>query len=351
MIALSELTPFTYHVLILVAVLIIKAVVSHFIVHEPLRYFQFYCLQLGKKVNNSKNSSTQQIIAGLLALLITLVPITIILWLFDEFVEVEYLWQGLLLYCALGSLYLGQVNKDIAQALVSKQKHLAKQTLKPLVLRETENLSIVGLSKAAIEMQLLRSMQQIYVVSFLFVLAGPLTALSYRLILEMHYCWNTKLRKYQFFGFYSQMFSQLLQWLPNRLMALMLLLGCLGQGSFRFWKLTRHYFFELNNNFILAMHALSLSVRLGGVAIYLQETDTPDAADKANPHKEGIEKDHSLILITEAEKLRKTAFNDTSNQPMPIDMIKASSKVNFSIYGSLFLLLLLAAAWQFIFAV
>lgn len=316
MTALFELTFFTYHVVILMVVLLIKFLVSHFIVHEPLRFFKFYCLQLGNKVNNSKNSTSHQTMAGLLALLVTLVPIVIILWLFTDFVAVDYLWQGLLLYLALGSLNLGKINKGIAQALVAKQNYLAKQTLKPLLLRETEQLSQVGLSKAAIEMQLLRSVQQIYVVSFLFVSVGPLAALSYRLLLEMHYCWNTKLVQYKYFGFYSQLFVQLIQWLPSRLMALFILLSTVGQGSLLFWRLTRVHLFKLNNDFILAVFAFSLTVRLGGVAMY----------------QEG--------------KLRKLAFNNLGKQPEPRDIIKATQKINVSIYSSLFLLVLLALSWQ-----
>ena len=316
MTVLTELTPLTYHVLILVVVLIIKSVISHFIAHEPLRFFQFYCVQLADKVNNSKNSTQHQTIAGLLALLITLVPIIIILWLFADFVAVDYVWQGLLLYLALGSLNLGKINLGIAQALVAKQNYLAKQTLKPLLLRETEQLSQVGLSKAAIEMQLLRSLQQIYVVSFLFIIFGPLSALSYRLLLEMHYCWNTKSGQYKHFGYYSQLFTQLLQWLPSRLMALLVLLSSLGQGSLLFWRLTRGHFFKLNNDFYIAVHAFSLTVRLGGVAMY-----------------QGV-------------KLRKAAFNDLGKQPEPCDIIKANRKVNFAIYSSLFLLILFALSWQ-----
>jgi len=299
-------------------VLIIKSLVSHFIAHEPLRFFQFYCLQLANKVNNSKNSTQHQTIAGLLALLVTLVPIVIILWLFADFIAVDYLWQGLLLYLALGSLNLGQVNIGIAQALVAKQNYLAKQTLKPLLLRGTDQLSPVGLSKAAIEMQLLRSLQQIYVVSFLFIIVGPLAALSYRLMLEMHYCWNTKLGQYKYFGFYSQLLTQLMQWLPSRLMALLILLSTVGQGSLLFWRLTRSHFFKLNNDFFIAVHAFSLTVRLGGVAMY------------------------------QGEKLRKAAFNDLGKQPEPRDIINASRKVNFTIYSSLFLLALSALCWQLV---
>ncbi len=314
---LTELTPFSYQVLILIIVLVLKSVISHFVAHEPLRFFQFYCLQLSNKVNKSQNSTQQQTIAGLVALLVTLVPIAIILWLFADFVAVEYVWQALLLYLALGSLTLAQINKSIAQALVSNQSYLAKKTLQPWLLRETEQLSPVGLSKAAIEMQLLRSAQQIYVVSFLFIAFGPLAALSYRLILEMHYCWNSKLTAFKYFGFYSQLFVQLIQWLPNRLMALLILLSTLGQGGALSWRLMRSHFFALNNNFIIGIHAFSLAVRLGGVAMY------------------------------QNEKLRKPAFNDLAKQPEPQDIIKATNKINFAIYSSLLLLVMLAIGWQF----
>jgi len=314
---LTELTPFSYQVLILIIVLVLKSAISHFVAHEPLRFFQFYCLQLSNKVNKSQNSTQQQTIAGLVALLVTLLPIAIILWLFADFVAVDYLWQALLLYFALGSLNLAQINKSIAQALVAKQNYLAKQTLNPWVLRETEQLSIVGLSKAAIEMQLLRSAQQVYVVSFLFIGFGPLAALSYRLILEMHYCWNGKLKNFKHFGFYSQLFVQLIQWLPNRIMALLILFSTLGQGGALSWRLMRGHFFTLNNNFIIGVHAFSLAVRLGGVAMYQQE------------------------------KLRKPAFNDLAKQPEPRDIIKASNKINFAIYSSLLLLVMLAIGWQF----
>jgi adenosylcobinamide-phosphate synthase len=299
-------------------VFVLKSVISHFIAHEPLRFFQFYCLQLGNKVNKNQNSNQQQTIAGLLALLVTLVPIVIILWLFADFVAVDYAWQGLLLYLALGNLSLGQINKSVAQALVAKQNYLVKQTLKPWLLRETEQLSIVGLSKAAIEMQLLRSTQQVYVVSFLFVTLGPLAALSYRLMLEMHYGWNTKLPQFKRFGFYSQLFCQLIQWLPCRLIALMFLFASLGQHSKLSWRLTRGHFFTLNNDFVISTFSFALEVRLGGVAMYQQE------------------------------KLRKAAFNDLAKQPEPQDIIKASHIINVAIYSSLILLAICSVGLQLV---
>ena len=322
---LIAFSPFSLQLLILLTVVLGKALVSRFICHEPLRFFQFYCLRLSDKVNKADNSPKQQTIAGLVAIIITLVPIILILWVFETFIEVNFLWQALLLYVAIGSFGLTQANKSIAQALTSKQNYLAKQTLTPWVLRETESLSTLGLSKTSIEMQLLRTLQQGYTVAVIFIVFGPLMALSYRLLLEMHYCWNTKLIKNKHFGLYSKHLVNLLQWLPVRLFSLLLLLVCIGKNVILFWRLSKPYFFQLNNNIALLLLALNLEVMLGGVAMY---------DDKKNPQ----------------EKLRKNSFNDLARQPQVADIVHANNKIHEIIYISLVFIALLIVAVEFVVA-
>jgi adenosylcobinamide-phosphate synthase len=317
------LTSFSYQLLILLTVILSKAVVSHFIHHEPLRFFQFYCQKLSDKVNKPNNSTKQQTIAGLVAVIITLPPILIILWMFEAFIEVDFLWQAFLLYLAIGSFGLTRTNKTIAQALVSKQNYLAKQTLNPWVLRETETLSSLGLSKTSIEMQLLRTLQQGYTVAGIFIVFGPLMALGYRLLLEMHYCWNTKLIKNQGFGFFSNHLVNLITWLPVRIFSLLLLFISLGKNVILFWRLSRKYFFQLNNNIALLLFALNLEIKLGGVAIY-------------------DDKNHSK------HKLRKINFNDLARQPQVTDIIHANKKIHGIIYISLFFITIAAIAIEFV---
>mgnify|MGYP003663015382 CR=1 FL=1 len=319
----SALSSFSYQLLILLVVISTKAIVSHFIHHEPLRFFQFYCQKLSDKVNKPQNSPKQQTIAGLVALIITLSPIMIILWLFEAFVAVNFVWQALLLYVAMGSFGLAQTNKAIAQALASKQNYLAKQTLEPWVLRETESLSSLGLSKTSIEMQLLRTLQQGYTVAVIFIIFGPLMAISYRLLLEMHYCWNTKLVIHNHFGLYSKYIANLIQWLPVRVFSMLLLFASLGKDFILFWRLSRTYFFQLNNNIALLLLALNLEIKLGGVAIY-------------------DDKKHSK------EKLRKSSYNDLARQPQTTDIIYASKKIHGVIYISLLFITLLAVAIEFV---
>ncbi len=318
----NDLSSFSYQLLILLTVILSKAVISHFVHHEPLRYFQFYCQKLSNKVNKQHNSPQQQAIAGLVAIVITLSPIAIILWLFEAFVAVDFLWQALLLYLAIGSFGLAKINKTIAQALASKQDYLAKQTLKLWTLRETDPLSSLGLSKTSIEMLLLRTLQQGYTVAAIFIAFGPLSALCYRLVLEMHYCWNTKLAKYNHFGLYSQLIVHILQWLPVRIFSLLLLLSSIGKNFILFWRLSKHHFFKLNNNIVLLQLALNLEIKLGGVAMY----------------NDGDKK----------EKLRKVSFNNLARQPQITDIIHANKKIKAIIYISILFTIFLAVAIEFI---
>ena len=320
---LTNLSLFSYHLLILLTVIISKGLLSHFLPHEPLRFFQFYCQKLSDKVNKTSSSRQQQTISGLVAIVITLAPIAVILWLFEAFIAVDFLWQVFLLYLAIGSFGLSQVNKSIARAIVAKQSYLAKQTLTPWVLRATEPLSSLGLSKTAIEMKLLRTLQQGYAVAVIFLITGPLSAILFRLLLEMHYCWNTKLEKFSHFGLQSKLIVNLLQWLPVRVFSLLLLFTCIGKNFLLFWRLSKKHFFKLDNNIALLLLALSLEVRLGGVAMYAN-------ADGINT------------------KLSKLSVNDLARQPQVTDIIHANNKITYLVSFSLLLVTLIALALEFI---
>ena len=319
------LSSFSYNVVVLLTVIVSKALISHFIHHEPLRVFQLYCGKLSDKVNKSTNSQQQQTIAGLISILVTLTPIVIMLWLFERFIEVDFLWQFLLLYIAIGSFGLTKTNKSIAQALIAKQNYFAKQTLTPWILRETESLSSLGLSKTCIEMLLLRTLQQGYTVAFIFIFAGPLAAIGFRLLLEMHYCWNTKLAKFNHFGLYSKYSVNLVQWLPVRIFSLLLLLMSIGKNFVLFWRLSKSRFFQLDNNIAILLFALNLEIKLGGVAIY-------------NNGEQGN------------NKLRKTSFNDLARQPQITDIIHANNKVKSIIWFSLLLIIVIATSTELVLA-
>ena len=84
-------SPYLYSAVItLLLVIALKALVSQFITQQHLAFFNFYCQRLADKVSKPSNSARQQNISGLIAILITLLPIVAILWLFEVFIEIQY---------------------------------------------------------------------------------------------------------------------------------------------------------------------------------------------------------------------------------------------------------------------
>jgi adenosylcobinamide-phosphate synthase len=305
----SELYSAVITLLLLIA---LKALISQFVTQQPLAFFNFYCQRLADKVNQQSSSTRQQKISGLIAILVTLVPLITILWLFEVFIEVAWLWQALLLYFALGSLGLTKTCKGVARELVANNHYQAKQKIAPYLLRDTKQLSPLGVSKACIEMQVLRSSQLLVCVGFYYLLFGPLAALTFRLLIEMHYAWNVKAARFSHFGATVNYIVKLLQWLPSRLFSLLLLLGTVGQNTLLYWRLIRGKFFQTNNAILLHVLALSLEIKLSGVAMY------------------------------NGDKVRKTSFNDHARQPQATDIIHASKRINYALYLFILLLMLLA---------
>ncbi len=309
---IAHLNGFATQVLLLLIVIILKASIAKFIDLKPLFIFTLYCQKLANKVNKPQHSIKQKQLSGFIALVITLLPIAIILWLFGDFIVVTWLWHALLLFLALGEFNLSENSQEIARALTVKQKQLARETLAPLVLRNVEKLSPMGLCKASIEMQLLRFAQQYFVISWYFLFIDPLAALLVRLLLEMHYCWNKKQPSFNAFGRSIAITVALLQWLPTRLLALILMISNIGHHFIASLKSFASAFFQLNNNILLAIFSLSLDHQLGGVALY------------------------------EQQKIRKTTFNPTAETPSIEDIIRASRIIRQISYFCLSLLIIAA---------
>lgn len=265
---ISAIPPQFHSIALLVVVMLAKYILERLSPHQPWQFFSFFCQQLAAKVNKEENGAKQQFISGVVAVLVTFTPLWVILWLFGGFIEVAFLWQSLLLYLALGPLTFKHSANSIIKSIDSGDKYQAKQTLQKLALRETSSLSVMGLSKASIEMLVLKPLQQTITVSILFLIGGGLLAISYRLILEMHYAWNQKLYKMRSFGRFANAVTQIFTWLPSRMILIGGLFLSFGQQSRLLWRLTMPHFFKLDNNALMQFFALALNVRLGGVAMY-----------------------------------------------------------------------------------
>jgi len=293
-----QLPQITINIVLLIAVVLLKFIINQLPNKNRNSFFSLYCIQLSAKVNKDSHSQNHKKIAGCIATLITFIPIFIILWLFESLIEVTWLWSALLLYFSLGSVNYIQVARKITMCLNAQDKYQAKQLLAPLILRDTESLSPIGINKAIIEMLIGKKFQLQFVVGFYFLLAGPLAAFSYRLLLEMHYNWNIKRAQYQYFGHFIYNLVNIFQWLPGRIYLFLLVITTLNQSVLLYLQAVKNYFFQLNNNVLLGYFAYSLSTKLGGVAMY------------------------------KSHKLRRISFNDKGRQPDEIHVLKTIKQLN-----------------------
>lgn len=298
----DTLPPIAQNIAVLLAVISLKFLIARLSPStkpQPLAlFFNFYCQRLAEKVNKEKNSDNQRKIAGTIAVTITAVPLIIIVWLFESFIAVPILWQALLLYFSLAAFNFNHLAIKTAQSIASQNKLETKQLLSPWLARDVEQLSPMGLSKACIEMLILRKSQQLFIVAFYFITFGPLAAFTYRLLLEMHYSWNIKRKQFHSFAWFINKTISMVQWLPIRLLLILVMFININQSILLYWRLNKGLFFKLDNSILISYFSYCLGIKLAGVAMY------------------------------DSEKIRRLSFNDQGQQPGPNNIITTIKQLN-----------------------
>lgn len=200
----------------MLVVLLIERVIYWPPAYHPLTLFRLIASNLARKVNPDKRrSAAQRKIAGTLAIAVLLVPLAMILAMLLFLVQFPFFFDGILLLIAIQYRNVSRAYQLIGNALKYEKKALARHYLDDLVLRETQNLSLIGIAKASIEMLILRTQSQLFCTLFWFAIGGGLAAFMVRLIFELQQSWNTKLPQNREFGAPAKQIWQLLNWLPG----------------------------------------------------------------------------------------------------------------------------------------
>lgn len=235
---------------------------------HPLSFMQILARKMADKVCRANNPAAQQRIAGLLAPAVMIIPWLIIIAIVRSLSEFPLFFDLLLLFVALAYGDVERSAKRCQLALQQNKKSLARQYLKNIVLRDVDSLSETGMSKACIEGQILRLVQQHITPLLLFMFFGGVSAFAYRWVLECHYQWNPKVRQYQHFGRPLERVIAVLIFLPLRLTTgIFALIGSPFKGIWIWLKGLQ----LTNRNHLLQSAALMLRVQLGGPVIYQQQ--------------------------------------------------------------------------------
>lgn len=149
---------------------------------------------------------------GVFCWLILVLPIVAIIAFLLQLAEYRVLLEGILLWLCIGQFGVSNITKRVYGYLLRDKKQLARDTLAPYVLRETNTLSPLGIAKTHAEMLILRHFQQVIVTIFWFVLFGIEAALVYRLTLELQQAFNTKKIEFKEAGILLLWISRFFQW-------------------------------------------------------------------------------------------------------------------------------------------
>jgi adenosylcobinamide-phosphate synthase len=235
--------------------------------YHPLSLARLLAQRMALKVNPyGKASQSQQRISGTMAMLVLLLPQAAIMTFIISIAEYPLFFDALLLLMALQFQPVIEKGRKVSKLLASDKKALARDVLASISLRETNKLSPLGIAKGTIESLLLRFNYQFTSVLFWYLLLGGEAALSYRLLYEFSHCWNSKLIRFQHFGYPAATLLYLLQWLPNRLSLMAMAMAENMSGAWKGYKsLSAGYRVQ---NLLLAVPGGALGIQLGGPAYY-----------------------------------------------------------------------------------
>ncbi len=237
---------------------------------NPITLFRLMVLNLAKRVCPAATAPiSQHYISGTLGIIVLLVPLLVVIAIITSAMEFNYVVDGIILFGCLGFHHVRQQYKAVIYCLSKQKKLLARERVSHLVARQTDRLSDIGIAKAAIESYFLRFLQQFVGVIFWFLLAGPIAALGYRLLLEYRWQWHRQNPK---FSHFSQPAYHLTQWLiwPGYVMGtLLLLLVTSPTKGIAAWRSARQK--DLTST-VLALFGGSMNIILGGPNIYDDRT-------------------------------------------------------------------------------
>ncbi|MCC5452507.1 cobalamin biosynthesis protein [Rheinheimera sp. UJ51] len=206
---------FALSLIILVAALLLARLLPIPLIYHPLSFYAAFCRALARKVHpDPTRASSQQRLSGGLALFVAVsIPLALLVGLYLLASWPPLIDVIVLLCCLNWQPYVRQTEKIII-SLEKSLLSLAKTQARLLLLRDTAQLSQMGLVKALLESLCLRFSQQIIAIMFWYLLAGAAGVLCYRLSQIASQQWSVKLEQYQHFGLAAAQVQQWLNLLP-----------------------------------------------------------------------------------------------------------------------------------------
>ena len=190
-------------------------------------------------------------------------------------------WLGLavqMFWCgqALAAKGLAQESTNVYRALIKPDLPAARKAVSRIVGRDTQNLTLEGVTKAAVETVAENASDGVIAPLLYMLLGGAPLALTYKAINTMDSMLGYKNEKYLYFGRAAAKLDDAANYLPSRLAGLFwcaaaALTGNSPKGAWRIWRRDRRCHASPNSAQTESACAGALGVQLAGPAYYFGE--------------------------------------------------------------------------------
>ena len=234
---------------------------------HPVTLWHKFAELLADKVNNNRNYS-QSLISGTLAWLLMCFPALILLIALKPLMWQPQLFELALLLLAIDWRNNEKLASQLIRALSQDNKPQARKLLAPVVNRQTDTLSTLGLGKASAETLIMGYGRNVICVLFWYAIGGGIAALMYRLTAELARAWSPSRQRFAPFGSSVVKVVAVLEFIPLRLFALMIVVGHNASNTFSM-MLTQSRSWPLPGPaWLITSAGNKLELSLGGPAIY-----------------------------------------------------------------------------------
>lgn len=231
------------------------------------------------------NEKKLLIAGGILWILVILASVAVpmgILYLAEKFSPcAAFVLECFWCYQLLAARSLGKESKKVYKKLIQDDLSGARLAVSMIVGRDTENLTVEGVTKAAVETVAENTNDGVIAPLIYMLIGGPILGFVYKAVNTMDSMLGYKNEKYLYFGRVAAKMDDVAGFIPARISALLMilascLLGMDGKNALWIWKRDRRKHASPNAAQTEAVCAGALQVQLAGDAWYFGKKHEKD---------------------------------------------------------------------------
>lgn len=220
------------------------------------------------------------------------------------------LWLGLVLesfwcYQLLATRSLRDESKTVYDALRTGDLEKSRYAVSMIVGRDTQNLDEKGITKAAVETVAENTSDGIIAPLFYMMIGGAVGGFAYKAVNTMDSMVGYKNEKYQYFGTVAAKLDDVMNYIPARLSALLMITGAWltgmnGKNAWKIFRRDRYKHASPNSAQTEAVMAGALDIQLAGDAWYFGKLHKKEYIGDPNREIEieDIRRSHKLMYAT-----------------------------------------------------